>query len=124
MKYNEMTKNYVFRELKCGLTIEETAEICFKTVRTVKEWDAGKPIPKECRRLMRVISNRELHHSEQWEQFEVRNGRLKLPTGQYVTPQQILTGIALLEIQSINEIGVNTKLLKYARALAKLMPNR
>ncbi|MCU8361466.1 regulator, partial [Vibrio vulnificus] len=25
MKYYEMTKNFVFREFECGLTVEETA---------------------------------------------------------------------------------------------------
>ncbi len=37
MKYHEMTTNYVFRELECGLSVEETADLCFKCVRTVKE---------------------------------------------------------------------------------------
>lgn len=42
MKYREMTKNYIFRELECGLSVQETSELCFKSVRTVKEWDKGK----------------------------------------------------------------------------------
>ncbi|MZI93247.1 regulator [Vibrio sp. CAIM 722] len=124
MKYHEMTKNYIFRELECQLSVEETAKLCFKTVRTVKEWDTGKSIPPECKRLMRLTAKRELHHDERWEEFELRGGRLKLPTGQLVSPQQIITGIALLEIQSINEIRVNSKLLKYARALASIMVTR
>ncbi len=37
MKYHEMTKNYIFREFECGLTVEEAAKLCLKTVRTVKE---------------------------------------------------------------------------------------
>ncbi len=37
MKYHEMTKNYIFREFKCGLSIEDTDELCFKNVRTVRE---------------------------------------------------------------------------------------
>lgn len=45
MKYHEMTKNYVFREFECGLPVEQTAELCFKSVRTIKEWDKGKNIP-------------------------------------------------------------------------------
>ncbi|MBF4348391.1 regulator, partial [Vibrio anguillarum] len=47
MKYHEMTKNYVFREFECHLSKEETAKLCFKSVRTVNEWDGGKNIPKE-----------------------------------------------------------------------------
>ena len=121
MKYREMTKNYVFRELKCRLTVEETAKLCFKTVRTVKEWDKGQPIPNECKRLMRYESGKQLHHSTEWEGFEVINGKLKLPTGDLMSPQQILTGAALLEIQSDLELKTNRKLLKLARAIAKIM---
>ncbi|RAS57844.1 hypothetical protein DET48_1353 [Vibrio diazotrophicus] len=36
MKYNKMHKNLFFREVLCGLTVEETAKLCFKTVRQVK----------------------------------------------------------------------------------------
>lgn len=42
MKYHEMTKNYIFREFECGLSVEQAAELCLKTVRTTKEWDKGK----------------------------------------------------------------------------------
>ncbi|STY92178.1 Uncharacterised protein [Vibrio anguillarum] len=52
MKYHEMTKNYFFREFEYGLSAEDTAKLCFKSVRTVNEWDGGKNIPKECKRLM------------------------------------------------------------------------
>ncbi len=58
MKYHEMTKNYIFREFECGLTKEQTSELCFKSVRTVTEWDKGKQIPPECKRLMRIVSSR------------------------------------------------------------------
>ncbi|WPC72558.1 regulator [Vibrio porteresiae] len=123
MKYHEMTKNYIFRELECQLSLEETAKLCFKTVRTVKEWDTGKEIPPECKRLMRITAKRELHHDERWGQFELRGGRMKLPSGQLVSPQQIITGIALLEIQSDNEIKVLHKLLRYARAISRMKQN-
>ena len=120
MKYCQMSKNYIFREFKCKLSIEQTAELCFKSVRTVKLWDKGQKIPDECKRLMRFASRRPLHHTEQWEQFEMQHDKLMLPTGQLVTPQQILTGIALLEIRSIDEIGVLNKLLKYSRAISHI----
>ncbi len=33
LKYREMSKNYIFRELECQMTNkEEVAELCFKTV--------------------------------------------------------------------------------------------
>ncbi|HDM8238600.1 TPA: regulator [Vibrio campbellii] len=46
--------------------------------------------------------------------------KLELPTGQFVSAQEILAGIALLEIQSELEIATTTKLLRYARAIARL----
>lgn len=120
MKYHEMTKNYVFREFECGLTVEETAKLCFKNVRTVKDWDKGKDIPKECRRLMRMHRRLELAKSREWNGFAMRNDLLELPTGQTVTPQEILAGIALLEIQSELEILTTTKLLKFVRAISAI----
>lgn len=45
---------------------------------------------------------------------------MELPTGQFVRPQQILAGIALLGIQSELEIKSSTYLLRLARALANL----
>ncbi len=60
LKYREMSKNYIFRELECQVTKEEIAELCFKSVRTVTGWDEGNPIPPECKRLMRMAKVREL----------------------------------------------------------------
>jgi len=121
MKYHEMTKNYFFREFECGLSIEETAKLCFKSVRTVKDWDKGKVIPKECRRLMRKQCRLELSHEEEWRGFRMNNKRLELPTGRCVSPQEILAGIGLLEIGSELELKTSLKILKYARAIAKLI---
>ncbi|EJE8517246.1 regulator [Vibrio parahaemolyticus] len=119
MKYHEMTKNYIFREFECGLSVEQAAELCLKTVRTVKEWDKGKTIPPECKRLMRMTKGRELSSSEQWEHFKMHYDRLELPTGQLVTAQQLLTGIALLEIGAISDLKAMSRLLKYSRVIAK-----
>ncbi|MCG9578524.1 phage protein [Vibrio europaeus] len=121
MKYHEMTKNYVFREFECGLSIEQTAELCFKSVRKVKEWDKGNDIPKECKRLMRMSKGKILSPRDDWHGFKMHFNELELPTGQLVTAQEILSGIALLQIQSELEITTTSKLLKFARALAKLM---
>tara|TARA_Y100001956_G_C4013929_1_gene138921 strand:+ start:98 stop:463 length:366 start_codon:yes stop_codon:yes gene_type:complete len=121
MKYHEMTKNYIFREFECGLSLEDTAKLCFKSVRTVKEWDKGKEIPKECKRLMRNQSRLELSYSENWQGFRMNNEKLELPTGQSVIPQEILAGIGLLEIGSELELKTQSKILQYARAIAKLL---
>ena len=120
MNFREMTKNYIFREYECGLTIEETAKLCFKSVTVVNNWDKGKPIPPECKRLMRMTKGRELATSKDWDMFKMHKNTLELPTGQHVTPQQILTGIALLEIQSPTDTRTITKLVKYARSIAAI----
>lgn len=121
MKYYEMTKNYVFRELECGLSIKDAAELCFKSVRTVKQWDSGKMIPPECKRLMRMHAGYELSKSEKWEGFKIVKEQLILPTGQGLSPQQILMGAALVEISASDDIRTRSRLLKYARVIAKLM---
>ncbi len=100
------------------------AELCFKTVRTVTGWDGGKPIPPECKRLMRMAKGRELSVSDDWEQFKMLYDSMELPTGQVVRPQQILAGIALLEIQSELELKTNRQLLKIARAIARIKVDR
>ncbi|MDA0148346.1 regulator [Vibrio sp. LaRot3] len=121
MKYHEMTKNYIFREFTCQLSVEETAELCFKSVRTVTEWDRGKTIPRECRRLMKMAKGRALGTSSDWKQFKMNGNKMELPTGRLVSCQEILTGIALLEIQSELELATSTKLLRYARAIASIL---
>ncbi|MGO2323170.1 DUF3653 domain-containing protein [Vibrio casei] len=120
MKYHEMTKNYIFRELECGLSIEETAKLCFKTVRTVTLWDKGKVIPPECKRLMRMSVDRELSSQREWEGFRMQKDRLLTPTGQRATPQQILTGLGLLEINSEIELMASRRILKIARAIGRI----
>lgn len=118
-----MHKNRLFREFECGLSVEETAELCFKSARTVTDWDRGHMIPPECKRLMRLAKCRQLSHLECWQQFKVIHDRLEIPTGQLVSPQQILIGIALLSIQSELELKTTSKVLRFARALAKMLHN-
>lgn len=71
MKYSEISKNYIFRALECQLTKEETANLCFKSVKTVTRWDEGHAIPPECKRLMRMVKGRELEVSRDWKQFRL-----------------------------------------------------
>jgi len=97
------------------------AELCFKTVRTVTGWDEGKPIPPECKRLMRLSKGRKLSASDEWQQFKMHYDKLELPSGQIVSPQQILAGIALLSIQSELEIKTSRYLIKIARAIARIL---
>ncbi|EGR7966676.1 phage protein [Vibrio vulnificus] len=120
MKYYEMTKNFVFREFECGLTVEETAQLCFKSVKQVKEWDKGKIIPNECKRLMRMSKGRELSPCDSWEAFKMHYDKLELPTGQLVTAQEVLAGVALLEIAAPDDVRTKSKLLKYVRAIGRI----
>ncbi|ELO1811940.1 phage protein [Vibrio fluvialis] len=120
MKYHEMSKNYIFREFECGLTKEQTAELCFKSVRTVTEWDKGKTIPPECKRLMRIYCKNDLSPKGEWAGFSFIKDKLRLPNGQSITPQQLLTGVALLEIQSELELKTTSYLLKIAREIARI----
>ncbi|EPW3767251.1 regulator [Vibrio fluvialis] len=120
MHYRKMTKNYIFRKFECELSKKETAELCFKSVRTVTSWDNGKDIPPECKRLMRMVKSRELSHLASWEQFSMKRNKLQIPTGQLISPQELLTAIALLSIQSEVELKTSTKLLKLARALINI----
>lgn len=120
MKYHEMSKNYIFREFECGLTREQTAELCFKSVRTVTEWDKGKAIPPECKRLMRFAKGKELSCHPDWRQFNMRYDRLELPTGMLVSAQEILIGIALIEIGADLDNKIKAKILKYVRAIRSI----
>lgn len=124
VKYHEMTKNYIFREFECGLSREQTAKLCFKSVRTITDWDKGRPIPPECKRLMRMVKGRELSSSDNWINFKMHHDRLELPTGQLVSAQQILTGIALLELGALNDLEISRKLLKYVRVLGNVSLSR
>lgn len=51
----------------------------------------------------------------------MHHDKLELPTGQLVTAQQVLTGIALLEIGADSDIVILHKLLKYTRKLKSIM---
>ena len=121
MKFKDISKNQLFREIECGLTLEETANLCFKHIKTVKEWDKGRPIPPECKRLMRMYRTRDASKEANWQQFKITNGLLELPTGLLVTPQQILLGAALITEGSESTRKTSLYLMKTARALANIL---
>ncbi|EKO3505537.1 regulator [Vibrio fluvialis] len=120
MHYRKMTKNYIFRKFECELSKEETAELCFKSVRTITSWDNGKPIPPECRRLMKMYKSRELSPLNSWQRFRMVKDKMEIPTGQKISPQELITAIALLSINSEVELKTSAKLLKLARVIASL----
>ena len=86
-----MSKNYIFHKFECGLSKEETAKLCFKSVRTFTSWGGGKEIPPECKRLMRMYARKELSIKDEWKEFYIQGEKLLLPTGQLVSPLQIIT---------------------------------
>lgn len=51
----------------------------------------------------------------------MQHDRLELPTRLLVTAQQVLTGIALLEIGALMDLEAAGQVLKYARALKEMM---
>ncbi|MGF1747711.1 regulator [Vibrio cionasavignyae] len=120
MSYLEITNNYIFRQVKCGVSPEMTAKLCFKTLKDVQNWDKGETIPPEYRRLLRIYSNRQLGIGNSWQGFEMVGEKMQLPTGQMVTAQQILTGIALIEIGSELELKTSSKVLQFSRAITKI----
>ncbi|WP_279143178.1 hypothetical protein [Photobacterium phosphoreum] len=116
-----LTQNYVFRKFTCGLSKKDTAELCFKSVTTITRWDKGRPIPPECKRLMRIYKGMELATiNPNWEGWKIKNGELTNSAGVSLRPEQILTGYALLEINSENERALKTKIIQTARMLRNL----
>ncbi len=118
MRYLKLTNNQIFREFKCGLSLEETASLCFKQLSTIERWDRGEEIPPECKRLMRMYSNRELGMSSDWDGFELIGDELKTPFGRYVNAKQMILALALLEIDSESDRRTCSLVVKLARSLA------
>lgn len=87
---NNITKNYLFRWFECGLSVDEAARLCFKSVSTIKSWDAGKPIPPECRLLMQLATGRRLSPmASGWEGWVFSGSHLVSPDGLRFTPRRI-----------------------------------
>ncbi|EGR4143553.1 phage protein [Vibrio cholerae] len=95
-------------------------KLCFKTVSKVKRWDEGEKIPPICKRLMRWHNRKELYYGDEWWGFRMEGGRLILPTGDRVAPQQILFAIAIMQIEAPEHDLARSKLLKYARAMVRI----
>ena len=122
---SNITENHIFRKFTCGLTKIQTAHLCFKSVRTVTRWDAGQEIPPECRRLMRMYSGRELAPlSDNWKNWRVGKGVIITPNNWSLTPDRILTGNALLEIGSEQDLKTATVIMQTARLIKNLPTNR
>lgn len=120
-KPRRITDNLIFRKYKCGLTKEETAKLCFKTVRTITEWDRGRPIPPECKRLMRLYSGRSLDPlNVEWHGWRIKHNELITPNGWTLTPDRIIAGNALIEINSDDDRKNKATLLKASRMIQKI----
>ncbi|GAB3531790.1 regulator [Photobacterium alginatilyticum] len=117
---HELTENYIFRFFRCGLSIEDTAKLCFKSVRTVTSWDEGKPIPPECRRLMRMYCGLELDPlADEWRGWSIRKGLLITPNRWSLTPNRIITGNALIEIGAEPDRKNLSQIIKVARLISR-----
>lgn len=121
MRKQPSSKNQIFRQFECGLSIEEAAELCCKNINTVKAWDRGREIPECCRRLMRLNTGRIISHKKNWEDFKISHHHIVTPTGETITPQQILLAQALMYGQNQETFQTSSKLLRLARAVAKIL---
>lgn len=61
-----------------------------------------------------MVEGRKLSACDEW------NSSMQMPTGQFVRSQQMLERIPILGIQSELEIRTSTKLIKIARAIARI----
>jgi len=86
-----ITKNFIFRWFECGLSVEETANLCFVSVTEVTQWDGGKKIPHVCKRVMRMASGRELPtiYTKYWDGWRVSGYNLITPAGTYLSRQRL-----------------------------------
>ncbi|WP_256384535.1 DUF3653 domain-containing protein [Photobacterium toruni] len=117
----KLTQNAYFRIYTCNLSIEKTAELCFKSVNTVAGWDRGRDIPPVCRRLMKLYSNRNLDPiNDHWRGWRISKGELITPNGWTLTPDKIVLGNALIEIGAENDRKNQSEILKVARLLKNL----
>ncbi|WP_096779131.1 DUF3653 domain-containing protein [Zobellella denitrificans] len=86
MKRVKITKNFIFRWHECGLSKEETAKLCARSVKTITEWDKGKKIPAECITLMKMASGQLEHDlSPQWAGWRLAGEYLIAPSGRRFT---------------------------------------
>ena len=83
-------KNKIFRWHTCGLSIEKTAKICSRSVSTVTKWDAGRPIPPECKLLMQIMSGINLEPiSKEWKGWHIRGNLLIAPGGESMSVERL-----------------------------------
>ncbi len=86
-----ITRNFIFRWFECGLSKEETAALCFVSVKEVTLWDKGKDIPAVCQRVMRMASGRELPSifTRYWDGWRMSGYHLITPAGSQMTRQRL-----------------------------------
>lgn len=85
---HKIHENEIFRFFHCRLSIEKTSLICDVNQKTVKGWDAGKPIPEYYRKLMSIYGCHDLSHIG-WAGWQFEHGYLRTPLGYKITPEQI-----------------------------------
>lgn len=92
-----------------------------RTIVWPNKQSGRETIPPKCSRPMRMNKGRELSICDDWENFIMRHDCLELPTGQRVTAQQVLIGVALLELGASNDSELAHQILKYARVLKNIV---
>ncbi|MCC4798661.1 regulator [Enterovibrio norvegicus] len=113
-------QNYIFRRFQCGLTKKEAAKLCFKSVKTIENWDAGSSIPPECKRLMRMHAGREICGiNDEWYGWRISNGGIVTPANEFLDPDRIITGAYLLSLGCEEDKRAMHRVLRYSRLIRK-----
>lgn len=120
MKLRQSSKSQFFIEITCGLSIEKAAKLCGKKASEITEWCKKDTIPCGYKRLMRMNRKLELSEDKKWLGFKMESGKLVLPTGDRLSPEQILTGHALIEIGAPDDRKTLSRLVRIAREIARI----
>ncbi|MBV7296619.1 DUF3653 domain-containing protein [Enterovibrio paralichthyis] len=114
------SQNYIFRRFECGLSLDEAAKLCFKSVSDIEKWDEGEPIPPECRRLMRMYSGREICGiNDEWDGWRISRGGIITPANEFLDPDRIITGNYLLQLGTREDRAAAHRVLKYSRLIRR-----
>nr|WP_267134809.1 DUF3653 domain-containing protein [Vibrio sp. A1-b2] len=70
---------------------------------------------------MRLQTGRAISHQKNWKNFKIAHHRIVTPTGETLTPQQLLLAQALVYGQCEYTVKTTSRLIKLARAVAKIL---
>lgn len=93
-----MHANFIYRFHICGLSIEEVRAITGRSERTVRLWDAGRPIPPLIKALMAHHAGlRPPSRHPSWQGWQYRQEWIVTPAGRHYTERDLQVGLWLLD---------------------------